>query len=208
MAITNGYATLADVKGALRITDTIDDALLEVAIESASRLIDGYCNRYFWLGPTGEQRYYYANDSYITWIDDCVSVDSLDTCGNLYYLYNVHWNFAVQQDGSKDYELLPVNKLANGSYSPFTAIRAVGHYLFPILGDNALVRVTGQFGWASVPTAVKQATIIQASRIYKRLESPLGVAGISDIGIMRVGRGLDGDVQQLVEQYRLMRTNA
>jgi len=208
LAITNGYATLADVKAALRIIDTIDDTLLETAIESASRLIDGYCNRYFWQGSAGEVRYYYANDSYITWIDDAVDITSLDTCGNLYYLYNVHWNGTVQADGSKDYEKLPVNGYANGSYSPYTAIRAVGHYLFPILGDNALVKVTGTFGWASVPTPVKQATIIQASRIYKRLESPLGVAGISDIGIMRVGRGLDGDVQQLVEQYRLMRTNA
>ena len=41
MAITNAYATLADLKGALRITDTVDDALLETSIESASRQIDG-----------------------------------------------------------------------------------------------------------------------------------------------------------------------
>ena len=208
MAITNGYATLADVKGALRITDTIDDALLEVAIESASRLIDGYCNRYFWQGSSGEVRYYPANDSYICWIDDAVTITSLDTCSNLYYLYDVHWNPSPDATGSKDYETLPVNKLANGSYSPFTAIRAVGHYLFPILGDNALVKVTGTFGWQSVPTAVKQATIIQASRIYKRLESPLGVAGISDIGIMRVGSSVDGDVAQLINPFRLLRTGA
>ena len=208
MAITNGYCTLADVKAALRVNDTLDDSLLELAVESASRLIDGYCNRYFYQGQAGEVRYYPANDSYICWIDDASNITSLDTCSNLYYLYDVHWNGTVQADGSKDYEKLPVNGYANGGYSPYTAIRAVGHYLFPILGDNALVKVTGTFGWASVPTAVKQATIIQASRIYKRLESPLGVAGVSDIGIMRVGRGLDGDVQQLVEQYRLMRTNA
>ncbi len=40
MAITNGYATLAQVKAALRITDSVDDPLLEMAIESGSRAID------------------------------------------------------------------------------------------------------------------------------------------------------------------------
>ncbi len=45
MAITNGYATLAQVKAALRITDSVDDPLLEMAIESGSRAIDGYANR-------------------------------------------------------------------------------------------------------------------------------------------------------------------
>ena len=48
MAITNGYASLTEVKAALRITDTIDDSLLEMAIESASRLIDGYASRQFY----------------------------------------------------------------------------------------------------------------------------------------------------------------
>jgi hypothetical protein len=41
MAITQGYASLNQVKAALRITDTVDDTLLEMAIESGSRAIDG-----------------------------------------------------------------------------------------------------------------------------------------------------------------------
>ena len=45
MAITNGYATLAQVKAALRISDDVDDSLLEMAIESASRAIDGHAAR-------------------------------------------------------------------------------------------------------------------------------------------------------------------
>jgi hypothetical protein len=68
--------------------------------------------------------------------------------------------------------------------------------------------VTGQWGWPSVPEPIKFATIIQASRLFKRLESPLGVAGVSDIGIIRVGSSVDGDVAQLCNPYRLLRTNA
>ena len=40
MAITNGYCSLNQIKAALRITDSVDDALLEMAVESASRMID------------------------------------------------------------------------------------------------------------------------------------------------------------------------
>ena len=42
MAIANGYASLSQIKAALRIGagDATDDALLEMAVESASRLID------------------------------------------------------------------------------------------------------------------------------------------------------------------------
>lgn len=206
MAVVNGYATVAEVKSALRITDQNDDAMIEASINSASRLIDTYCGRYFYSGDPGEARYYTAQDSYYCWIDDCQTITSLDTSSNLYNLYDVHWTNVT--DGIKDYEVVPRNRLANGFYSPITSIRAIGHYLFPIFGDNALVKVTGTFGWPSVPDVVKQATIIQASRLFKRLESPLGVAGVSDLGIMRVGRGLDGDVQQLVEPLRLMRVNA
>jgi hypothetical protein len=36
----------------------------------------------------------------------------------------------------------------------------------------------------------------------------LGVAGVSDMGIMRVGSNMDGDVAQLCNPYRLLRTGA
>jgi len=48
VAITNGYCTLAEVKAALRLTDSTDDTLLEKSIEGASRRIDGYCGRFFY----------------------------------------------------------------------------------------------------------------------------------------------------------------
>ena len=46
--VTNGYCTLAQLKSSLRITDNVDDELLELAIESASREIDQACERFFY----------------------------------------------------------------------------------------------------------------------------------------------------------------
>lgn len=201
MAITNGYCSLADVKAALRITDTIDDALLENSINSASRMIDQYCNRYFYSTSAGEVRYYKANDGFVCWIDDAQSVTEIVTSSTDPLIFDVTWE-------AGDYQVLPANRIANGAYYPITGITATDNYLFPVWADMALVKVTGQFGWASVPEPIKFACIIQASRLFKRLESPLGVAGVSDIGIMRVGANIDGDVAQLINPFRLLRTGA
>ena len=206
MALTNAYCSLADVKAALRITDTLDDALLETSINSASRLIDNYCNRYFYAGTSANEiRYYSTNDPYNVYIDDLISLTSLDTSTTMQNQYDLHWS---NSGDFPQYELSPKNGLANGFYSPYTGIKSIGVYLFPFFGETSLIRVTGRFGWSSVPDAIKQATIIQASRLFKRLESPLGVAGVSDIGIMRVTRSIDGDVAQLIDPFRQMRINA
>jgi phage gp36-like protein len=47
VAITNGYVTLNEVKDALNLEDSIDNAALEMAIATASRQIDDYCGRFF-----------------------------------------------------------------------------------------------------------------------------------------------------------------
>ena len=201
MAITNGYCSLADVKASLRLTDTLDDVLLENSINSASRLIDQYCNRYFYSSAAGEVRYYQANDGFTCWIDDAQSISSLETAVTDPTIFDTTW-------GVGDYQVLPANRTANGGYYPITAITATDNYLFPVWADMALVKVTGQFGWSSVPDPIKFACIIQASRLFKRLESPLGVAGVSDMGIMRVGSNIDGDVAQLINPFRLLRTGA
>jgi hypothetical protein len=196
MAITNGYAALSDVKAALRIQDSVDDSLLEMAIESASRLIDGYTYRYFYNAGTAT-RNFVAEDSYLTIIDDLISISELKTTDEIGSTY-VTWS-------PGDYQLRPVNGRMDGLSVPYTSILSTDDLLFNKLGEQALVRVTGVWGWSAVPIAIKQATIIQASRIYKRLDSPLGVAGFGDLGAIRVGRALDPDVEQLVMPYRIMR---
>jgi hypothetical protein len=196
MAITNGYATLSEVKSSLRITDNFDDTLLETAIESASRMIDGYTARTFSNAGTAV-RYYAATDAINLIIDDAISVSevaSTDEVGDTYTVWT-----------STDFQLEPLNSRSDGLYMPYTGIRAVNTYTWPVVDQQALCRITGVWGWASIPIAIKQATIIQSSRLFKRLDSPLGIAGFGDIGAIRVGRYLDPDVEQLAMPYRIMR---
>lgn len=196
MAITNGYASLNQVKAALRITDAVDDALLEMAVESASRLIDGYTERSFYTAGTAT-RYYHTQDPYVVQTDDFRTLVTLKTSSNADGIYDITW-------AADDYQVEPLNDFHGGLPWPHTRIRAVGDYTFPSTPENT-VELTAVFGWPNIPTTLTQATIIQASRIFKRLDSPLGVAGFGDIGVMRVSSSLDPDVRMLVEPYRRMR---
>lgn len=197
MTIANGYATLADVKAALRITDSVDDSLIEISIESASREIDGFCNRAFYQ-VTGT-RVYQPQDTFVTQTDDIVSVTSLKTSSDAAG-YDQVWKVT-------DFQLEPLNGVSGGLVQPATRIRAVGDYLFPIwsvgstYNNFAPVQVQGVFGWSAIPGAVKQACILLAMRQFKRYDSPLGVAGFGDLGAIRVGR-VDPDVEALLAPFR------
>ena len=205
MAITNGYSTRNQIKAALRIgtADTIDDDLIDNSAGAASRLIDGYCNRKFWSVGSATSRVYTAEDDYYCSIDDIAGTALiLKTSSLADGVFDVTWTVT-------DYQLEPLNGNLDGLTWSYDKIRAVGDYLFPNVnanyGSQALVQVTATFGWPSVPEPVTQATIIQASRLFKRYDSPLGVAGFGDMGAIRVSRALDPDVAQLVEPYRRMR---
>ena len=197
MAISNGYATLAEVKAALRITDSIDDSLLEMAIESASRLVDAYTARSFSNAGTAT-RYFVADNDWLTNIDDAITITEIATDFSADGTYDTIWQ-------ASDYQLEPLNGRVDGLVVPYNAIRAIGDYTFPIWGGEGLVKVTGTWGWSAIPTAIKQATVIQSSRIFKRLDSPLGVLSSPDLGFIRVGSRLDPDVAQLVDSYRIVK---
>jgi len=205
MAITNGYATRNQIKSALRIgtADTIDDELIDNCAGAASRLIDGFCNRKFWAVGSATVRVYQAEDSFFCSIDDISGTAiTLQTSTNADGVFDTTWS-------PTDWQLEPLNGYLDGIEWAYDKIRAIGDYLFPTVnanyGEQALIKVTANFGWPYVPETITQATIIQASRIFKRYDSPLGVAGFGDMGAIRVSRALDPDVAQLVEPYRRMR---
>jgi len=194
MAITNGYCTLQDTKDVLRLTDSVDDSLLELCIESASRQIDGHCERNFYSATA--TRYFAARDSYEVEIDDLTAITALETAPDG-TTFDTTWN-------SSDYQLEPLNGIVGGLVTPYTMIRAIDDLVFPTIGSEALVRVTGTWGYTPVPTAVKQATIMSATRLYKRYDSPLGVLGFGDLGVVRISR-IDPDIASLLMPYRRIR---
>ncbi len=192
MSITNGYCTLNQIKAALRINDAVDDSLLEMAVESASRMIDSECDRVFY--STSATRDFVPNDHMTVDTDDLTTITSvkLDDSGDLTFPITL----AVS-----DYQTEPVNQRVSGNAFPIYRLRMIGDYLLPIWGRQATVRIQGTYGFTPVPMAITQATVIQSGRIFKRLDSFLGFAGFSDLGVARVGR-VDPDVAMLIRPYK------
>lgn len=204
MAITNGYATLAELRARLGnydAGDTDDDSMLENVIEAVSRWIDDYTWRRFYV--TSETRYYSAENSQVIDVHDIYSasgssIDTLktDTDGDRAYEYT--W-------ASTDYDLLPLNAALDGV--PYTHIEVTpnGDHTFPTTVTKG-VEIKAYFGYsATVPDPINEACLLQSERVFKRKDAPFGIAGGSDLGgIVRIEERLDPDVKQLLDPYRRM----
>lgn len=204
MAITNGYATLSEVKAAARISDTVDDALLETSVETASRMVDEYCERRFFTNGT-ETRTYTPEAFYTLDVDDIAGTAiTLKTSTVLDgSTFDVTWTAA-------DFQAEPTNRQTSGIAWPVTRLRAIGDYLFtpPNAAWNvrsampATAQVTAVFGFGTaVPTQVKHATILLALRQFKRYDSPTGIVGFGDFAV-RVGTRMDPDVEAILRTFR------
>lgn len=195
MAITNGYATLAELKSSLAITDTSDDTMLELSITSTSRMIDDFTGRFFFAnGSAGSPvtRYYTPLDPWSLGVDDFTVITEIATDDNADQTYTTVW-------ATSDYLVEPVNNTIRSW--PYTRLLAVGRYVWPYYLPQAC-RVKGVWGWPSVPAEVNQACIIQSSRIFVRKQSPFGIAGTPELGTVRLSSRLDPDVEAFLRPMK------
>jgi hypothetical protein len=193
------YCTLAELKAALGILDAVDDASLNLSISSASRFVDQHCERPFAAAAGTATRVYVPSSMYAPLaIDDATAVLEVRIDEDL------DGSFATAL-APADYQLEPVNGQLSGIAWPFTTIRPFEDGYWPLDGlrsDRATVRVTATYGWPAVPDAVRQATIMQAGRLFTRFKSPLGIAGWGDMGAVRVSYKVDPDVAMLLAPFR------
>lgn len=196
MAVTNGYCTLAEVKAALRITDATDDALIEQAITSASRRIDGYCGRFFYKTSSTAVTMYPYNEYLLVFPNDVatstitIKIDS-----------NADGTYATTLTQGVDYLLQPTN--TGVVYRPYRSARMVGGQTFPleVVPSFPTVQVTTAWGWNSIPADVNEAAVLLSMRQFARLNAALGVVGFADMALQV--RSVDPDVKDLLDQYRL-----
>ena len=197
MAITNGYATLAEAKAYLSISDSIDDTMLESMVEAASRSIDNIAGRRFYLDASASARLYRGTNPYILTVDDFGSTTglalALDTGGDGTYETTLTYNV--------DYVVEPFNAVAMGK--PYTQITLVGGQLLPWLLPNLRpsVQLTAKWGFPTVPDDIIQACLILTADMYKRKDSVGGNLGISELGAIRMSP-LGRDIAAMTRAYR------
>ena len=188
------YATLDDVKTALGISDFQDDARIEVALQAAEEMVNAYCERTFdAAGTATSTRVYAAADNYYLNIDDCTSITLVES--------DMAGAGTWTSWATTDWQAEPLNGRQGGRSVPYTTLRSVGSYWFPESAE-ALVRVTATWGWETTPQSIATATRLQASRLFKRADSPLGIAGGPDTGYLYLARQMDADVMMLLAPYR------
>jgi hypothetical protein len=199
---------LEELKKRLKIEtadNTRDEQLLDHLL-SASRIVENVCNgRRFSLAATASARTF----------DPAGRTDNPRTGGELLLIDDIGAldDFAVESgDGttfspvsSSIYRTWPDGALVRPD-EPITGLQHIQSYgwsgasrLFSLV--TVRIRITARWGFPRVPQPVREATKIMAQRFYLRKDSPEGVAGSSEWGVIRLAN-LDPDVRLLLRKYR------
>lgn len=197
------YVDLPLLKAALGVTstDAARDELLLLAAETASRQIEDLTGRRFHADGVPSTRVFRTSGRVNTvrrggtgavTASDLLVDDIASTSGLLVET----GDGATWTSYAGAYVTAPDNALSGRQ--AITGLRITGSDWT----GNTYVRVTARWGWPDVPAAIRQAVLIQATRLYKRRDSPEGVVGVAEWGTVRVTR-TDPDVMALIAPYML-----
>jgi len=191
LALGASYATLAQLKARLGSSgiawpDTNDDAPLTNALAAASQSIEGYCGRQFNDAGAATARVYYPDDLATIYTED------FSTSAGLIVAFDFSNSGTYSSViAASNYQLEPLNNIFDGTPNwPFYRIHIIQTWT-PIWWTSigyprTSIQITAQWGWATVPPAVVEATLMLGEEIFKMKDSPFGVAGFSQYGAVRV----------------------
>ena len=199
MPVTNGYATLRDLKTRLHLGqgDTEDDPLLEQLLTAVSRQIDDHTGHVYYA--TTATRVYTAWESGRLLLPrghDLLSVTTLKTDADLDRVYETTW-------ATTDYDLEPANNAQEGKPYWQVCVRYGGNYAFPAAVPQG-VQIAGSWGWqASVPDIVREATLLQWELAYQNVNAAgQALSGAGEYSQTLIGVGLHPFVRRLLDANR------
>jgi hypothetical protein len=195
IAVTNGYATIADLAGYMTVNAVSYGDDLAHALTAASRQIDAHCARRFWADSTATARVYYSKDSRVALIDDAWSISTVKCSSADDGTYDVTYSVGT------DYQAEPLNGVADGIDGLPTWRLRFNKPILPTGTETPTIQITAKWGWAAVPDAIRQACLIMAGEIFKLREAPFGVAGFNEMGAVRIGR-MSPQATALLRPYR------
>lgn len=171
MSLGDSYATTAELKTRLSISDGVDDTPLTNSLAAASREIEKFCHRQFNDAGSASARVFVPLTDCKAYVDDFSTTTGLiiktDTDGD--GVYETTWS-------STDYELYPLNNIVEGDTGwPYWKIGAIGNQRFPLpyySRRRAVLQVTARWGWTAVPAPIKEACLIAAEETFKYKDAP------------------------------------
>lgn len=204
--LTHAYCTVDDLREQLGDLNkgALSERMLERAINAASRAVDQWTDRRFWMDETPVTKLFEipAGCEPLLLPEDIASTTGLaiatDTAGD--GTYATVW-------GATDYRLWPYGANTSGSpYGGWWQLQSTGRLRFDIRGTDGRtgvlpLQITARFGWSYLPDAIEQATVLKAAQLFKRKDSPYGVAQFGDIAAVSITRK-DADVLELLWPYQ------
>ena len=191
------YATTAQVKAALGITDATDDTEIATAITAASRAIDRATSRQFGnVTGTPTARAYDA-----FWDRHRPTPAWVVTIDDLYDATGLAVTVAGVAVTAANYALEPRNALADGDV--YTSLVLLPNAeAKPTVAIPRVDMTSDKWGWATVPVTVLNACKLQTGRFHKRRDALFGIAGSpADGSEVRLLAQIDPDVRVMLSDY-------
>lgn len=198
------YTGKEELKHRLDIRDCKSDYEIQLAIQTVANWVNNYCGRHFY--QLQEARTFVPESVWGCGLDDIPASGASAVQVRLDYdgdgTYEVGWaqgqNYQLKLSGLGNSEDA-YNVNAAGVPRPYrhlqvltgvsgvTSVPGGGWlpWLWPYTFLNR-VQVTGPWGWDTVPPAVQQASMLLCVDLYKSKDAPWGVAGVSDLGLVKV----------------------
>jgi hypothetical protein len=184
------------------------DYEMQLSIHAVANWINRYCGRHFY--QLQETRTYMPVSIWELPIDDIVPSTAASTVVNLDYdgdgIFETAWGnpaspvgtgnmYALKLGTPSNYEDNYNPNAAGGVARPYTQLQAFmagtetnGAWLpfvWPYTHMNR-VQVITNWGWDYVPPEVQQASLMLCTDIYKSKDTPWGMAGTAESGLVRV----------------------
>jgi len=202
MAISNGYATLAQFKAmpGIESVDTADDSYIEDLITRASRDIDGYCGGRAFYARTETRYFDYTAERQLDVDDDLLAITTLT-------------NGDATTIAAAEYLLM------NKSSAPYFAIRlkqssSVVWTLDSDGNSDSVISVAGSWGYIDragtdarsvrVIRETEAACLAMAYSEYKKRHG-VGVEGVAQVtaaGVVITPAGIPADAERRIRRYR------
>ena len=232
MPSSQSYATAAEIRASMDAASSDDDTQFTALALAASRMIDGYCGRAedgFVASATASARIYPGSGQRWMWIDEALSITQVKVKNSV---SDVTYDNTLASGGFRGFRGDPRSPSSiNFNKTPYhgimlTSAATVSRWLEGSFVDNRFyyyndrdasldyafeptVEITAKWGWGTaVPPIIKQATIMQAIRLYKRQQGGMADALITaEFGQSRFLSEIDKDVKALLSKSRLIRPN-
>ncbi len=200
------YVDKDDLKTYIGISGSGQDNNIDNAINAASRQIDKVCGRYFYQDSTANAKTFTPVSNIYLEIPDIstttgliVKTDTTDD-GSFDKTLTINTDFILRPTNPK----LIADAGGTSYYEPYDEIRILNtrssERFDPSIINN--VQVTAKFGFSRVPDAIKQATLIQALRLFKRKDTQFNVFGNDETGTIELFNKMDPDAKELLKGYR------